>query len=757
MCLNLDWNPQKKILEENLNKHMGFLKAKKITTTQKINIINIITHNKFTYRMNLIKFDHDWLHKLDEKIAHTLITTMGLPSHADKEMLWTSLKDGGRGLNKLTILQQAHFINYQISSILNSNNIATEVYKDNIDSIREKFNKNFLTNQRPMPESLANTTLSNLEVATKEMGWRIRDTKTRPVKIKDLPEDNIFSVFKNICKSKIEFINELFYANGEMLNIDELRNLKEININSLIYDHIKREVTFNDRIRKCYIKSKKQDRFMDNTAPISLLDAKNKYTFHDNTIYIFTDGSLIVLNKELKAGAGVFFSDFSNLNKSFRINGEQTSLAAELAAIEFALNNAPSNWNVKIITDNTTAIQEINSFRLKRINEINKIKHRSYIKRIIKLIKHRESMNKNTLFEHVYSHIDKKSRGEKGKEWRIKINERKKEVGYMWKMYTYGNEKADKLAEIGTSLFNIEEHIEHGSDNFAIYNSNHKIEHNTLRTIKNVKKREIRDKLYTKPKRGEPWRDPWTDIKRTCKITNSFKPQNDFLTDFIHKNRQLYTFNRKFYFNKVKYASDKYIKYMDTIYYNDKCILCNNKETDDRNHWRTCSFSKEDRETIQREINYKLAELGIKGIWLNYKDTNKDNLPDAEFIINSFKEIFYEGCFVPRGLKEALTKKKVKKPGKAIEEIMKIKITYLHKLHQNRKKEHAKITKMKETKRMLVFGDNSLKDIDDFFLREPKYNEICDLTENTPSIITDLTIKKKAKRKINPNEEKKEN
>jgi hypothetical protein len=37
----------------------------------------------------------------------------------------------------------------------------------------------------------------------------------------------------------------------------------------------------------------------------------------------------------------------------------QTSLAAELTAIEYALNNIPINLNVKMVVDNKTAINDI--------------------------------------------------------------------------------------------------------------------------------------------------------------------------------------------------------------------------------------------------------------------------------------------------------------------------------------------------------------------------------------------------------------
>lgn len=52
----LNWSKQMKILENKFKNHIKFLKWKRITTQQKITIINIISNTKITYCMNVINF-----------------------------------------------------------------------------------------------------------------------------------------------------------------------------------------------------------------------------------------------------------------------------------------------------------------------------------------------------------------------------------------------------------------------------------------------------------------------------------------------------------------------------------------------------------------------------------------------------------------------------------------------------------------------------------------------------------------------------
>ena len=56
-------------IEEGYRRHLGILKRRRITTDQKIDIINVITMTKIGYRMNVIKFEEEFLREMDQKIV----------------------------------------------------------------------------------------------------------------------------------------------------------------------------------------------------------------------------------------------------------------------------------------------------------------------------------------------------------------------------------------------------------------------------------------------------------------------------------------------------------------------------------------------------------------------------------------------------------------------------------------------------------------------------------------------------------------
>ena len=58
--LKLNWDKMKSEIENGYKKHVNMLKRKRITTDQKIEIINIITYSRITYRMNVIKFEEEF-------------------------------------------------------------------------------------------------------------------------------------------------------------------------------------------------------------------------------------------------------------------------------------------------------------------------------------------------------------------------------------------------------------------------------------------------------------------------------------------------------------------------------------------------------------------------------------------------------------------------------------------------------------------------------------------------------------------------
>ncbi len=183
----LDWEMQKDNLKESTIKHVKFLCSRRITTKQKVAVINLITYTKLTYRMQVVKFEKDWLREMDTIIANTLLNSAGFPITADKEMLWTKVKDGGWGLNKLSNLQNAVTINTNLTYGLNINGINKQLLLEKIENTE--------------PEDLTkdtNDSLSSFLWTLNELGLEIKNKDKLVV-----PSNNIEIVNDdNIIKKK---------------------------------------------------------------------------------------------------------------------------------------------------------------------------------------------------------------------------------------------------------------------------------------------------------------------------------------------------------------------------------------------------------------------------------------------------------------------------------------------------------------------------------------------------------------------------
>lgn len=120
---------------------------------------------------------------------------------------------------------------------------------------------------------------------------------------------------------------------------------------------------------------------------------------------IYTDGSY---NKEARsAGSATIFKrpwNASKANFAGLTSGKQTSINAELFAIEVAISRGPIDENIIIFTDCLSAIKLIHPNR--PYKEISKCENRAVTQRINKLINQRETKGFKTILEWVPSHTD---------------------------------------------------------------------------------------------------------------------------------------------------------------------------------------------------------------------------------------------------------------------------------------------------------------------------------------------------------------
>ena len=130
------------------------------------------------------------------------------------------------------------------------------------------------------------------------------------------------------------------------------------------------------------------------------------------------------------------------------------------------------------------------------------------------------------------------------------------------------------------------------------------------------------------------------------------------------------------------------------------------------------------------------------------KDLKERTLSDEEIKINAFDKEYRNRFFIPEDIKKYLKELGAGKEWKSLlDSVMDVFIRESHKIYTIRCKEHAHITQSKNKKHCIVHDTINYNEEKAFFRNIPKYNEIVDLTEEKPSIIIDLTIKRNIREK----------
>jgi len=83
-----------------------------------------------------------------------------------------------------------------------------------------------------------------------------------------------------------------------------------------------------------------------------------------------------------------------------------------------------------------------------------------------------------------------------------------------------------------------------------------------------------------------------------------------------------------------------YSNYMEEIYSNNKCILCDENKIDDGDHYKSCIAHKVEREKLLEEIKQIFKRNGIdRKVYLWFGDNienNEDEMSWNELKINSY-------------------------------------------------------------------------------------------------------------------------
>ncbi|KYK61178.1 RNase H domain protein [Drechmeria coniospora] len=132
----------------------------------------------------------------------------------------------------------------------------------------------------------------------------------------------------------------------------------------------------------------------------------------DDAVEIYTDGSSLANGKlGARAGIGVFFGDGDPRNLSERLEGEpQTNQRAELMALLRALEIAPTNQTVRIITDSQYSINAVTQWAVgwkqKGWMTANggQVKNQDIIRAVLDRMDERTAAGANTYYRWVKGH-----------------------------------------------------------------------------------------------------------------------------------------------------------------------------------------------------------------------------------------------------------------------------------------------------------------------------------------------------------------
>ena len=119
---------------------------------------------------------------------------------------------------------------------------------------------------------------------------------------------------------------------------------------------------------------------------------------------------------------------------------------------------------------------------------------------------------------------------------------------------------------------------------------------------------------------------------------------------------------------RAKGTVNIYTNYMEKIYENDICVLCDQNVVDDREHYIGCEFSKEKWEILYKEIDDIMSKNNINKYyrWFGNAIQTSDEMCDLEIIIATFDREYANRLYVPMGLKEYMQMLGIKKDVKKI-------------------------------------------------------------------------------------------
>jgi ribonuclease HI len=524
--------------------------------------------------MNLIRYPEDIITELDNLSIKLVNSSQRVPSYAGNNLIFSPKSKGGRGLLSLKDVQTQNFL----SSILDNGLNSSDALAKHSTNIKYQESINFLNineeHKTRITQALELMDDLNIKVIKNERdNSRIEISNFLGPKEKDL-----LTLLHN---SNIHNILCFFDENFKALRLEEFltKHLLEPtcpmskwkftqNYNYIInnYSNIVEKFAFNGQI-----KEELKQYILQESPQVESIDTTNLTWDKDsNSIIVATDGSLA---KEGNAGIGICFGQFSKYNLSKRVEGEQTCLNAELQAILTVLQMVPSYVNTTIITDSLTSKTLVEHTRDWIESKWRKLQApTATLKRIMKLICHRNNANATTSIIHVHSHILEKIHGgystQKLQSAREKYDRMYKKHGEKLDTYLQFNYLSDLLAKEGSTKQQvIFPHPQKEHKDFLIVDTQTTQMYDTgiKKYIKEILNRKRELKLERSNKYSLWLLNTEVDIERTTLLLREQNPNIAHLQDFffkIHSNQL-----------KTKEKMHKRVQRDSSSFYNNKIRL----------------------------------------------------------------------------------------------------------------------------------------------------------------------------------------
>ena len=717
--LNLDWYDHWEAQKGYALKQLEYLKRRRLTINQKINVINAQIWGKLRYAAVVVPLEEGTIKMLQQKAEECILKAGSFPNSVARALLKLRREDGGTGLIDLkTALAISYLTNMYQNVMINHNenesNFIGEEIKEGMK--RGEISTDCKGYMNGTFKNQTATLLENLRRAAFALGMKIR---TPIINEGLVVNSGLPKKVKDLCiERKQYYMNEI--------SLEDIRN-------NLSMEEVGRT---EEEINKYKFMSCK---WWNRKNPIIQKVKEGKINLaKDQECWVFTDGS----EKDGKVGYG--WTIHGGIEGYGRARGEQMVLNGEIQAVRAALQKTPSDRPIRVFTDNKNVYNMLSDIILKLPIKWKKVKFATVYREIENLMK-----NKEVKIEWYPSHAEKKlSEGGKNAEEVKNGRTRWKEWA---KIIEKGNGKADELAAKGRESQWQEEFPSH--PDIQIWYNDKMVDGDIAEVIKKKENQRMKEELKSK-KSAKPWASDKVDWNLSQLCFSKSGRYNNSLMRFAIKCRTNNLPTKARMYKILKYQPRTFVK-MSGDYENEWCESCLKKGVQVKEtaghilieEERCENRRKEIWEEVKKLFNEISAPLEIgKFIPCWFKENEyvewKQELLEIQTNMNTFPKIWGAAGLCPRDLPKLIQKIcdiPKKRAEKAAKEASYIVLQGFHKIF---KKSRENMLKLQEERTNTIERKRkwNLRDETEYHSPQKKQRKVEAKEEIKERAVTDIKI-----------------